>query len=130
MRSNTTTALAFALLLATAPALAQHFGAPMPAGEALPVAQALAQAEALEGQTVKLQGRIIEVCQRTGCWVVLDAGGTPVRVRTEHVFFVPKDASGQALVHGIWRAAPKPADAPADAAPQWQVIASAITILP
>jgi len=127
---HTTTALALSLLLAAAPAAAQHFGAPMPAGEALPVAQALAQAEGLEGQAVKLQGRITEVCQKTGCWVVLDAGGTPVRVRTEHVFFVPKDASGQALVHGTWRAAPKPAEAPADAAPQWQVVASAITILP
>jgi len=127
---HTTTALALSLLLAAAPAAAQHFGAPMPAGEALPVAQALAQAEGLEGQTVKLQGRITEVCQKTGCWVALDAGGTPVRVRTEHVFFVPKDASGQALVYGTWRAAPKPAEAPADAAPQWQVIASAITILP
>jgi len=132
MRSTVLPLLGLVALLLAAPVNATNYGAPMPEGEALPVAEALAQGSRLEGQPLKLSGRITEVCQNTGCWVALDAAGTPVRVRTQHAFFVPKDSSGQAVVHGTWQAVPPPAEAPATGLPppRWQVIATSITILP
>lgn len=58
-------------------------------------------------QTVTVEGRITQVCQRKGCWLVLDTGTAPIRVlvaRTasdDYAFTVPTDISGaQATVRG------------------------------
>ncbi len=47
------------------------------------------------------RGRITEVCQKQGCWLVLEAGGEFARVLAhEHAFSVPKGAKGEAVVYG------------------------------
>ena len=58
-------------------------------------------------QTVTVEGRVTQVCQKMGCWLVLDTGAAPIRVhvaRTEsddYAFTVPTDISGaQATVRG------------------------------
>ncbi len=133
-------ALATATLLAlSAPtAFAMTYGAPMPEGDAMPVTGLIANADAHRGHTMTFSGRITSVCQKTGCWVMLDANGTGIRVRTKHEFFLPKDASGSALVHGrlepvepsAEHAAHRAADGSADAKPgrEWQIIASSVVI--
>jgi hypothetical protein len=77
------------------------FGAAMPAGEAHPVSHALAEAGAEPGAPAKYAGRITEVCQAKGCWVMLEDGGQAARVMMkDHAFALPKDARGAAVVYG------------------------------
>ncbi len=91
------TMLAFGL---SGTAFAAEYGAPMPEGDAMPVTELLPQAEDHSGHAMKFSGRITQVCQAKGCWVMLEANGTGIRVKTGHKFFLPKDASGNAVVHG------------------------------
>lgn len=89
------------LLLPCALAFAgpREFGAPMPGGEAVPL-RALLEASPAAGP-VKTEGRITEVCQKEGCWLVLADGTGFARVRmADHAFAVPRDASGRAHVYG------------------------------
>ena len=139
------TAALFALappVLASEPAAASTttttHGAPMPEGDAMPVTALLAHADQHSGHAMKFSGRITEVCQKTGCWVMLDAGGTGIRVRTKHDFFVPKDVSGSAVVYGTLepvevseeQAKHYVDDGNAAAKPgrEWQIIATSIVI--
>jgi len=80
------------------------YGAKLP--EATPAAVSLDSAiekpNALLGKTGAFSGRITEVCQEMGCWMVLAAdNGKFVRViMHDHAFGVPKDAKGEAVVYG------------------------------
>lgn len=49
---------------------------------------------------LKVKGKIIEVCQKKGCWMNLDIGeGKEMRVKfRDYAFFVPKDAGGKTVV--------------------------------
>jgi len=75
----------------------KSFGKPL---EGLPPAnlsEILAKPEA--GKLVRLQGTIEKVCQNKGCWLTLKQGPQAVHVTFEgYSFFVPKDASGLAVV--------------------------------
>jgi hypothetical protein len=80
---------------------AQVHGAPMPPGAAQPVAAALAGFEDDEAAPRKFSGRVTEVCQAEGCWLILEDGGKAARVMMkDHAFAVPKDARGAAVVFG------------------------------
>lgn len=96
---------AFLLALAVAPAFAAEprvYGDAMPEGEARPIGAAVADIEALAGKQGKFAGRIVQVCQKQGCWLVLEDDGRHARVKTkDHAFFVPKDAQGRAVVYGV-----------------------------
>jgi hypothetical protein len=79
----------------------------MPAGM-MPVALAAALS-AREGATDEageepwqlLSGKIGQVCQAKGCWMMLIDGDQAVRVKFgDHAFFLPKDIAGKALVLG------------------------------
>lgn len=79
------------------------FGQAMPAGEAAPVALAVAQlqAGAVDEAPRKFSGRITEVCQQKGCWVMLEDDGAVARVMMkDHSFAVPGEARGAAIVFG------------------------------
>lgn len=96
--------LALLLALGIAPAFAAEpriYGGAMPDGEARAIGAALAEIESLAGQPAKFAGRVTQVCQAKGCWLILEDNGRHARVRTkDHAFFVPKDASGRAVVFG------------------------------
>lgn len=49
---------------------------------------------------LKLNGKITDVCQKKGCWMMMDIGnGKTMRVTfKDYAFFVPKDASGKTAV--------------------------------
>lgn len=68
------------------------------------LAQIMAEPARWEGQTVKTEGEIAQVCQRMGCWMEITAeeGGTAVRVpMAGHSFFLPRDVAGRrATVEG------------------------------
>lgn len=72
-------------------------------GEALTVDAALADAPALDGQTVRVAGTIRQVCQARGCWLTFStAEGQTIRVMTheeggdeDETLVFPKDAAGR-----------------------------------
>jgi hypothetical protein len=71
-------------------------GAPVPAGQALAVAQILARADEYAGKTVLVEGKVRAACRKRGCWMELGAEAGPrCRVRfKDYGFFVPTDAAG------------------------------------
>lgn len=78
------------------------YGAEVPVGAVVPLAQALANPAAHEGQAKVFSGRVVDVCQKKGCWVMLEDEGQGARVLLgDHDFYVPKDVRGQAQVHGV-----------------------------
>jgi hypothetical protein len=93
-------------LLALAPAaFATNYGEPMPAGDTVTLAAAAAKPADFAGVPTRYSGRITEVCQKQGCWVVLEQDGQSARVMAkDHGFAVPKDASGQAIAYGVLEA--------------------------
>ena len=79
------------------------YGAPIPAeGAVVPVSVAAADADAYAGKSGRFSGRITQVCQMEGCWMMLEDNGQVARVMMrDHAFSVPKDASGNAEVYGV-----------------------------
>jgi hypothetical protein len=91
------------VLLALSPAaFATNYGEPMPAGDAVAIAVAAADPAAHAGKPQRFTGRITQVCQKQGCWVVLEQDGQSARVMAkDHGFAVPKDATGDAIAYGV-----------------------------
>lgn len=99
MRLPTLLALALA---ASAAHAATPYGQPIPAGDTVPVSRAIAAFDAHAGQPRRFSGRITEVCQAKGCWLMLEDDGRAARVMFgDHAFSIPKDTAGRAVVHGV-----------------------------
>lgn len=89
------------LLFAAPNALATSYGEPMPAGEPVAISAAAADPAGHAGGPAKFSGRITQVCQKKGCWVVLEDEGSSARVMAKgHGFEVPRDAAGRAVAYG------------------------------
>jgi hypothetical protein len=79
-----------------------RYGKPLPTTAAVPVAEAVAAFDRHAGKPQRYSGRITEVCQAEGCWLVLEDNGQTARVMfKDHAFLVPKDSSGRAQVVGV-----------------------------
>lgn len=66
-----------------------------------PMALSKALAAADLSKELKLSGRIGQVCQSAGCWMMLTDGDAAVRVKFgDHAFVIPKDTQGEAVVYG------------------------------
>lgn len=100
------------IALASACSLAQAggasvYGAAMPEGETIGIAAAAAAPEMHAGEARLFAGRITEVCQKKGCWLVLEQDGVSARVMAkDHAFEVPKDSSGPAVAYGVLKVEP------------------------
>ncbi|MEW6126420.1 MAG: DUF4920 domain-containing protein [Acidobacteriota bacterium] len=82
----------------------KHFGAAFNKdAKVVKLAEVTANPDKYNGKTVKLKGKIADVCQREGCWLVLTDGERTVRVNMkDHAFVVPKDSGNkEATVEGI-----------------------------
>jgi hypothetical protein len=94
-----------ALMASGPPGIAEgaDFGAGLTLREATPLAAIVERPEDWTSKPVLLHGRISEVCQRKGCWTILQEGDAHVRVRfKDYGFFIPTDASGsEAYVEGV-----------------------------
>lgn len=92
------TGSAAAPAVAAASAKAETFGAPVSAGEVLPLAKVLADPDAYAGKSVRLSGLVRAACTKKGCWMELsapDGKGPGARVKfKDYGFFVPKDSAG------------------------------------
>ncbi len=81
---------------------AKPYGKPLPDGASTPIWQAVADFDTHAGKPARFSGRITEVCQTKGCWIVLEDNGKTARVMfADHAFLVPKDSAGRAEVHGV-----------------------------
>lgn len=69
----------------------------------VPAATFLADPSQYDGKTIMVEGRVADVCQKAGCWLVLAEGEKSIRVRTKaHKFFVAKDSTGStARIEGL-----------------------------
>ena len=75
---------------------------PLPEGASTPVSQAVDAFDAHAGKPARFSGRIAQVCQTKGCWMVLEDNGRTARVMFgDHAFQIPKDSTGPAEVHGV-----------------------------
>ena len=80
----------------------QRHGQPVPEGSTVPVSVAVAGYEAHADTPLRFSGRITEVCQAKGCWMMLEDDGVVARVMFgSHDFYIPKDTTGSAVVHGV-----------------------------
>src|SRR5690606_6877092 len=72
--------------------------------EVTPLATIVASPDQFEGQVVKTEGEITQVCQAMGCWMELrpDAESPGIRVpMANHSFFLPRDVTGhRATIEG------------------------------
>ena len=112
MHTSRTVSLVIFLLVASFTAAAgtpseippgSDFGAGLTLSELTSLAEVVRAPEKFEARPVLLRGRISDVCQRKGCWVVLRDGGEQVRVRFhDYAFFLPTDVAGsEAFVEGL-----------------------------
>jgi len=82
----------------------QSFGGTMPyEGEAISLKQAITALDGDRDVFIKVAGKVTEVCQAKGCWMILVDGETYARVIFEdYKFFVPIETSMQrSLVYGV-----------------------------
>jgi hypothetical protein len=98
--------LALALCVALSPAAGADeapsppepvdYGAGITLTDLTRLTEVAADPEHYRGRTVLVRGRVRDVCQRKGCWMVVDDGSAQARVRfADYGFFVPKDCRGQ-----------------------------------
>jgi hypothetical protein len=92
--------IAACLFLFAVSAQAKTYGAAMPKGKALDIAAATNNIANLNGKSGKFKGRITQVCQMQGCWLMVESNGKAARIKTNDLFFVPKDSKGEAVVFG------------------------------
>lgn len=89
------------LLLIAGAAHAKNYGAEMPKGEAVDIAAASGNVDDYAGKPAKFKGRITQVCQKEGCWLMIESNAQAARIKTkDHSFVIPKDSTGEAIVFG------------------------------
>ena len=87
--------LPFPLLFAKE-ASVRTFGKPLSIKKALTLQQAIQESAKYQNQKVLLEGRISDVCQMKGCWLMLSDSERAIRIKFEgYSFFVPKDSRGK-----------------------------------
>ena len=86
----------FSFPLLSAKESVRTFGKPLSIKKALPLQQAIQAPAKYQNQKVLLEGKISDVCQMKGCWLMLSDGERAIRIKFEgYSFFVPKDSRGK-----------------------------------
>ena len=95
--------LAFSLVW-TASAVAETYGSGVSVAEITDVSEILANPDTYKGRTVAVEGTVVEVCAKRGCWLELssDQKYQTIRIKvTDGVIVFPMSARGkQARVQG------------------------------
>ncbi|PRP90130.1 hypothetical protein ENSA5_67480 [Enhygromyxa salina] len=74
-----------------------HFGAAFALAEAQPLSAVLASG--VPSEAVKVSGTVESVCQKKGCWMVINEGEFSARVLVkDHAFAIPMDGEGKAAI--------------------------------
>ena len=73
----------------------KDYGVPFTINDSIPAADLLADPSKYVGQTVRVAGKVSDICQKKGCWLILSAEDKHMRVMTKgHGFFVDMDKVG------------------------------------
>lgn len=99
MRSPSWPQVALLTLLLLAPvaarAEAETYGSGVDLPEATRIADILADPDAYIGKTVRVDGGVLDVCPKKGCWVEIGEPGESLRIKVEDdVIVFPTDAKG------------------------------------
>lgn len=96
-----------ALTTFAVPALAATYGKALSDGKVIKVSDLLATPDDYVGQTVKVEGIIIDVCEKRGCWMMIagDQEFQAIRFKVEDgVVVIPVEAKGKkAVAEGKFR---------------------------
>lgn len=78
------------------------FGKDPGEGDAISVTDMIGEvnSEEIDSMDTRIEGVVVEVCKKKGCWMTLDAGnGETIRVTfKDYGFFVPKDSEGAKVI--------------------------------
>lgn len=91
----------FCIFSCTAAAADEKLGAPLTIKEQTPIADLMAKPVRFVGRIVQVKGKVTDVCQKMGCWMMLTdtATGAAVRIQVEDGEIVfPKDAVGKSAI--------------------------------
>jgi hypothetical protein len=82
-----------------------HYGAAFTLDAPITAAELIATPDAHMGKTIQVKGRVADVCQKMGCWMVLTptSGEGMMRVMMQdHAFSVARNSTGvECIVEGI-----------------------------
>ena len=101
-------ALIATLVMLIAPAAAAEegktYGKGVDGTGVIKVSELVANAEKYVGQTVRVEGVVIDVCAKRGCWMDLKSDGGKVRIKVDDgVMVFPMDAKGKhAVAEGVF----------------------------
>ena len=101
-------ALIAALVMVAAPAAVAEdgktYGKGVSSTEVIKVSELVANADKYVGQTVRVEGVVIDVCAKRGCWMDLKGESGKVRIKVEDgVMVFPMDAKGKnAIAEGVF----------------------------
>lgn len=102
--------LAMILILVPVVCGAETYGAGVTVPEPTSIAKILADPDAYVGKTVRIEGKILDVCPMKGCWMELaqEGGGSSLRVKVDDgVIVFPVTAKGRlAVAEGVLEAIP------------------------
>jgi Domain of unknown function (DUF4920) len=90
------TALSFAQTAYTG----QKFGEEVKPGDVKPAARMEAAMGNKKTVDMKIEGKVVDVCKKKGCWITLEMpNGDPMRVTfKDYAFFMPMDIVGKKVV--------------------------------
>lgn len=79
------------------------YGDAVTEGEVVSIAAFLDAPDAYEGKSVRVQGRVTDVCQKAGCWMVMTDDTRHLRITMkDHAFSVDKQGAGaDCIVEGV-----------------------------
>lgn len=97
--------LLFVIMMASVQAIAKTYGKGVHVQDVTTVSAILDTPDAFIGKTVRIEGMILEVCAKRGCWVYVsgDRQGEKIQVKvTDGEIVFPMSASGRmAVVEGV-----------------------------
>ena len=101
-RLAATAALCLLLALATA-LVADQYGESMRLDEVTPIADILADPDTYIGTHVRVEGQVLDVCPRRGCWIDVGSDEASIRIKVEDdVIVFPATAKGKvAAAEGV-----------------------------
>ena len=102
-------ALLAAFVMVAAPAFAaetgKSYGKGVEGTEIVKMTELVANADKYVGKTVRVEGIVIDVCPKRGCWMDLKGDGGTVRIKVDDgVIVFPMDAKGKtATAEGVFK---------------------------
>lgn len=89
---------------------AEEYGKGVTVAEATPIAKILADPDAYVGKTVRIEGKVLDVCPMAGCWMELEEGNGKDKLKVkvdDGVIVFPMTAKGKlAVAEGTLEAIP------------------------